>query len=312
MSRERQLAVVTLAALTACNAVLGLDERPLRETEGTGAGGLTCDSACVSGVPAGWSGPTAVVTGEGKPSCAASLPNLELSLHDALSAAPAACVCDCAPAEGILCDASPVTVTTYDDDNCTSPQDSGSGVVGECIDLCCGGDSANYVPAIPDVSAAACAPITVADSAPLPTWGAHLTGCGPVERIPCANESCFAVPAGQSLCIYQTGDLACPDGAFSERALWYADYDDTRACDPCVCGPVVDATCNEVVEGYSNDQCVNNPSLILPTPECTTAPVDFDSAKVLSVEPSGSCAPAGGAPIGEALPTQPTTVCCLP
>lgn len=312
MSTDRQILVAALVALTACTAVLGLDERPRRETEGTGAGGLACDSACVMNIPAGWSGPTAVVTGQAEPSCTSGLSNVELRLQDGLSASPAECVCDCAAAEGIDCDASVVVVDTYDDNNCTDPQDTGSGVLGECINLCCGGDSANFVKAVPDVAAASCAPITVADAAPLPAWDQHLTGCGPVERITCGAESCFAAPSGQSLCIYQTGELACPDGLFSERTVWFADYDDTRACGACTCGEVIDADCHEVVEGYSNDQCANNEAFILPAAQCATAPIDFDSAKVLSVAPTGSCMPTGGAPTGEVTPTEPTTVCCVP
>jgi hypothetical protein len=314
------LTYAAVVALTACNAVLGLEERPARETPSSVGAGATsgstgagdCGVACIADVASGWSGPTAVVRGDASVACGSAHPNPEVRLFDELSAEPAQCMCACEPAQGIDCSASPVVVAAFDDESCQDPENAPSGVVGDCVDLCCGVDSANFVPATPDVSGASCAPTTVADSAPAPTWARHLIGCGPVESMPCAGGDCFAAVAdGASLCIHRSGDHPCPDGPFSERELWYADFLDDRACATCGCGDVEGASCNEVVVGYSNESCTNDPVPLVPSPQCAIAAPSFGSAHIESVDPVGTCTPTGGTPMGEATPADPTTVCCV-
>lgn len=310
-------AIFFIMFVAACNAVLGLDERPAQETSGSGqsgggGGALSC-GACEADIPAGWSGPTAIRTGETALACdAPELANVELTLHDELVPTPAECVCACDGAVGVSCNTSSIQINTYDDDGCTDPRDSGAGVVGACVNLCCGGDSANYVKPVPDVSGASCASTTLVDSAPAPVWAASLIGCGPIASATCGEQRCFVPPAEGALCIHKSGDHVCPEGPFSEERVWFASFEDTRACEPCGCSPVDTADCNEVVTGYAVNNCTVGDAVLAPAPGCTVAPVDFDGARIQSVDPTGSCTPTGGTPTGEVTPSQPTTVCCLP
>lgn len=314
---NRPPAIVSVLVLGACNAVLALDERPPRQTESTTtatAGGATggaptCGGACEADVPAGWSGPTAVQTGATALACETA--NVELSLTDELAAAPAECACDCAAAVGVDCDAAAVAVTTYFNSTCTNGDETGAGTVGQCINLCCSARSANYVKPTPDVSAASCDPITVSNTVPPVSWGSHLIGCGPVPLSDCGGERCFEKTADHNLCIYQSGTHDCPEGPFSERAIGYADHEDSRACEPCGCGAVDTADCNEVVVGYAILDCNLGATVIAPAPGCTEPDLDFDGARIQSVNPTGSCAMTGGAPLGEATAVSPTTVCCI-
>ncbi len=321
MKAPSNAALFCLGWLTACNAVLGLDERPRRETAGAGAtsaqssgpgaGGEPCQGACLDSIPAGWSGPTAVRAGAELARCEGAVPNVELSLHDGLTAEAAQCDCACEPAQGVDCSGT-VTLRGYDDNNCTQPEDTKSGALGVCVGLCCGVDSGNIEPIVPDVAAASCAPTVVLDVVPSALWATEVLGCGPVVAERCGADSCYAAPEGHALCIYRAGDEACPDGPFSERSVAFGSYDDTRACAPCGCGPVEDAGCNEQVVGYSDGGCSQNPASLVVAPACTTAPVDFSSARLTAVTPSGSCAPSAGTPLGAATAAEPTTLCCRP
>lgn len=302
-----------------CNAALGLDERPERQTNGaggTGSGGssgaLTCGQSCVASVPTGWSGPTAVSRGVAELSCGGAQPNVELALYDTIEAGPAVCDCSCGPATGIDCSATAFTLNIWDNNDCTNLRETPAAVVGQCVGTWGGMDSGSYVDAAPDLTAASCEPTTNTESVPPATWGDHLIGCGPVEQVDCAGSNCYAAPDGASLCIYQTGDQPCPDGPFSEREVWFANFVDTRVCEDCTCGTIDDAECNEVIVGYSEGNCSGNPAQLVINPLCTTAPVDFTSARVESVAPTGTCAPTGGTSAGTATPTSPTTVCCTP
>lgn len=261
-------------------------------------------------MPAGWSGPTAVRIGAAPLACETG--NVELSLSDELVAPPAECACECAPAVGVDCSAAAVSVTTYFNDDCTNGDETAAGTVGQCIELCCGGRSANYLKPTPDVSAATCAPVTVTSAAPPVSWGTHLIGCGPVSISDCGGERCFDGAEDETLCIYQSGTHDCPDGPFAERTIGYADHDDTRGCEPCGCGAVDSADCNEVVVGYAILDCTLGPTVIAPAPGCTEPDIDFDGARIQSVSPTGSCPPTGGVPLGEATATSATTVCCVP
>jgi hypothetical protein len=306
---NRSPAIFLLTFLVACNAVLGLEERPPQETSGAGRGGdagstHTECAVCEADVPGGWSGPTAVTIADAAPTCETpDLGNIELALHDESLSPSAECACACDDAVGVNCDASPVQITHYSNDDCTNVNETATGTLGNCVSMCCGGQSANYIEPAADVSTASCVSTTLADTKAAPAWARHLVGCGPVESEDCGGDRCFDQRGDSALCIYRSGDDACPPGPFSARSIWYASLDDTRGCEPCGCGPVDVSDCHAVVRGYTGTNCDAADALLspAPAPPCTEAPIDFDSARVESFAPTGSC-----------TPTQPTTVCCLP
>lgn len=320
--------VLVVVAVAGCNAVLGLEERPQRERRGGGGtsaqGGSTgamggilvpeCEQTCVIEVPAGWSGPTATTRGATAESCGGDLPNVELTLHDGLTADGATCGCDCDDAVGVDCSMTPVLVDAYNNHSCGNVLSSVNVVLGACVEVSGASDSAHFTKATPDVSAASCAPVTLASTVPDIAWDTELIGCGPVELSSCAGQACFKpsdVPAPSQMCIYRAGDHDCPGGVFSERWLGYADVDDSRGCEPCGCSAVDVADCNEVVMSYQDNNCNNSPTTLPVAPLCADSP-GMDSTMLVSVAPTGSCTPTGGTSMGDAAPSNPTTVCCVP
>lgn len=322
---RRQLLLFPIL-LVACNSVLGLDERPPRKGVTSGAGGGSsdggggtggrhtpaCESVCEGDVPEGWTGPTAVQTGASEPTCDGPLGNVELTLFDDPIAPTPECECACGAAVGIDCNASPITVSSYPNNNCGgSPEYADTGVVGQCLSLCCGGQfSAHYTAPVPDVSSATCPPMTITATVPPHAWGLHLVGCGPVGTYACEGGTCFDTPEAADLCIYRSGEHSCPAGPFSEGTIRYGGFDDTRACETCGCG-TVDAVCNEVVIAHHNNSCSAQSGTLVDNTSCAQPSPDLDSARFESVSPTGSCTPTGGAPTGAFTPTQATTVCCL-
>lgn len=306
MQHRPLIFIAVWTAVAACNTTLGLDERPSRQTTASGGGSTasgTCGDPCFD-PPAGWSGPTAVARGDDAPACAGDTPNVELVLFEELTADPALCDCACGPAEGVDCTATAFTISLFDQDDCIELEETPVSVVGQCVGNFGGINSAHYTDAAPDVSAASCVPIDSGATLPMPVWGRHLVGCGPVEPEQGA-------PVDSEICIYQAGDHACPEGPYAEKSVWFAQIEDTRACAACTCGPVDVADCNEVVKGYSEANCQGNPDDIPLEPMCVNAPVDFTTVIVESVAPTGSCAPSAEA-TGDAVPADPTTVCCIP
>jgi hypothetical protein len=104
--------------------------------------------------------------------------------------------------------------------------------------------------------------------------------------------------------------VPCPGGFYADRSLWYGDVDDTRACeDDCSCGAIIETECNVVMEANGGHSCNEaGPQPLPAAPGCVVG--FFDSAKLLSVTPTGSCEPGEATATGELAPTDPTTVCC--
>jgi hypothetical protein len=302
--------------LVACNAVFGLNERPRRGGAAAGGGGEggraapQCEAVCQEDVPSEWSGPLAVRTGTSPPACDTGTP--ELVVFDDVQGTAAQCECACGDAVGVNCDAASVTVTAYTDTTCTTVKRSDAQTVNGCFDLCCGGMfSAMYTKPEADTSAASCPPTTVTDTKDPPVWGQHLAGCGPIETFDCVGGHCFEMPGSDALCVYRNGEHTCP-GPFSARAVWYANLDDTRGCEPCGCSAVDTSDCNEVIVAHHNDSCSANAGNFVAANTCFLPTPDIDSAKFESVAPTGSCTATGGVPLGAVTAAEPTTVCCVP
>ncbi len=62
----------------------------------------------------------------------------------------------------------------------------------------------------------------------------------------CTAGACLPTPAGDyvtGLCIYHSGEVACPAGAFGDRHVFYAGTLDTRGCEACACGAPTAGAC---------------------------------------------------------------------
>jgi hypothetical protein len=119
-----------------------------------------------------------------------------------------------------------------------------------------------------------------------------------------------APPSGFSACVESAGDVACPPGVFSSRAV--VDDDEILVCPPCgTCQ--VGSTCNQpAVTFYGDPNCKTMVATFGVTGVCEpTGPKDGQNvaAYAYSVQPQATCQPpAGGA--ASFNPVGPHTVCC--
>ena len=127
-------------------------------------------------------------------------------------------------------------------------------------------------------------------------------GCGSGEQ--CLPD--LASPL-EAWCIHRTGTHACPSGPYSERTIYYEDFDDNRSCSACACGPA-SGSCEGTVDfryggtgcGTTRFQLADHgaPSGIKASP----GPITLE----------GECVPSGSTLQGSIDRASAVTVCCVP
>jgi hypothetical protein len=159
-----------------------------------------------------------------------------------------------------------------------------------------------------------------------PTWKTFARGCKAVPRVPCNGGAgiCLAAPpatAGFRVCIYQVGDNDCTGPElvpYTEKHVFYKDYQDTRSCAACSCGSPSGSTCSSTVSIYTDGACSTlaySATVDATGPACHDLPAGSPLGSKSATAPKytpGTCAPSGGEPTGAATPTNPSTYCCLP
>ena len=154
------------------------------------------------------------------------------------------------------------------------------------------------------------------------TWSRTARACAPAA--PPAQGSCSAdqvcapasaAPYSPRLCVMRDGaSSSCPAPAYPAGPfVYYVGVDDTRACSACACASASGARCS-LPSPPLRSYCVGpSGSLSAPSP-CSSfnggTPIMLTGAPKL--EDVGSCAPAGGAPIGGATGAHATSFCCEP
>jgi hypothetical protein len=145
---------------------------------------------------------------------------------------------------------------------------------------------------------------------PTPTFVDRVLGCAPAAvGKGCANGGACAPKtgmAGQTICVYQSGDInACPSG-FTQRTLVYRDIADNRGCDMCTCSLPV-GNCSGGLAVFSDNACMNPVHTLAPNGMCQ-AGFSYASLEPTYVSP---CNPTGGGtPNGSLSGSMPVTVCC--
>ncbi len=294
--------------LPACNAVFGIDERPAREKAdaGSGSGGTGgdgCAPDCFPPAPADWSGPV-LFGGDGSHGAAPSCGGLPVVLS--LEAEPTdgdhTCPCNCAPATGVNCMAQ---VTSWLNPDCTTPlQVHTFAAAGQCLEIDDDTEAVSVAAPVIDTSAAGCVASPATPELPPAAFARRAVGCDP-------GDDLDALPEGFASCIHRPGDHPCPGDIYTERSIWYAGVEDTRGClDDCSCGAVTGQCDVQLLAngGHSCNESDDTP--ILAAPLCVAG--FFDSAKLVSITPSGTCEPGFATPTGAVRPIDPTTVCCQP
>jgi hypothetical protein len=169
---------------------------------------------------------------------------------------------------------------------------------------------------------APCAVSTTPVASKLPyTWGTVAQSCHGLTTGACATPSEICAPAvepGFAQCLVQYGDRECPD-AYPDKHVFYYGFDDTRSCTPCACSAPTGSTCTAFVSAFKDGSCSS---------PVVAGSVDATVSTCLDVSPSGQalgsklatepvyvpgvCQVSGGEAIGDAVPEEPSTFCCLP
>jgi hypothetical protein len=273
-------------------------------------------SSCVGAAPSGWTGPSVVYVGSDPPNCGGNYAEATLSGGTAVDADPADCsTCSCSNSTAAC--ASIVNIITTTDAQCdgTSCTDS----VGEaCKTLdssCFASAGTGYVSMQLPSGLASCSPTaaqdpTVGDA----SWKKEVRACTATDKLHiggCAQGEVCApkTPFEGSICVSKTGDLACPNAAYSEKHVYYKGVNDTRSCSECGCDHDCDyawrveaagASCSAPFALDSSDSCV------------MVSPTSGEINVGVQITGTGACSATGGQPTGSATPTGAVTVCCQP
>jgi hypothetical protein len=278
-----------------------------------GDAGGSC--TCVPAPPVGWSGPLSVWEGGGfPPGCSGDYSAQVLDALADLAAGQAQCTCSCGAATGAACPSS-FTATVFSDQGCTTACDSVVVSAGACVDV--HGQCANVhgIDALPQAQGGSCKP-KASTIVPTAGWGQTARACesvvAPVQSACGPGEVCAPPPAAPMeprLCVLTQGDVACPGTGYSVKRTVYGGVTDSRGCTPCSCGAPSGVSCKATLqEGCGQTGPVN------PVPTTCGGLSDPGSVMLLATlaASGGSCGPVGGVPTGTALPSSPTTVCCMP
>jgi hypothetical protein len=298
----------------ACNTLTGIDDLervgfPDSEDAGdektSGDEPPTC--TCVPEAPSGWTGPVLVV--EGSP--AKCPPGLDVTFDGggAELAAPTACSpCACGAPSG-ACTAFAVAISG--NAQCNNPC-SNKPVTDQCSPVTACAPNTGIVATATISDASTCAP---AGGAVVPaTFARSAVGC----TLAAAPGTC---PTGQACapsssgCIFTTGDVACPPGAYASKRVYYRGVNDSRSCSPCSCGSPEGGCAGGEVTIYKDTACAKEIGTVGGGAGCKAvsgfvAPPGSAKITTPAEAGTGSCAPDGGVAAGSASPTSPTTFCC--
>jgi hypothetical protein len=147
----------------------------------------------------------------------------------------------------------------------------------------------------------------------------------------CGTSSDFCMNLGPRhgfrQCIWKEGKHECPTErpeVYTERFVFYEEYEDTRSCSDCACGVPAGSTCTAQIAVYANSTCSGNPleewmhqTSLGDPPVCKNlllAGTNLGSKEAsLPTYTPGTCIPFGGNPIGSIVGSGAVkTACCIP
>ena len=308
------------------------------DATGTAGAGGGCAGQCAPLAPGEWLGPLLLWIGkEGEaPECPPTAPVRGSPVFDDLNAPTACGACKCDAPSGSC--ALPTSLTAYNSASCPAgavptPFYAPAGWDGSCTTanaipaklMCLGGNCVQALTIAPlALTEEPCAVGMEPVAAKLPyTWGTMARSCHGLSSGSCASPSEICAPAvepGFAQCLVRNGDKECPE-AYSVKHVFHDSFSDTRACTPCACSAPIGGTCTALVSVFSDGAC-SQPSLVV------AGTIDATGSACLDVLPSGQallskaatppvyspgvCQVSGGEPMGQALPEEPSTYCCLP
>ncbi len=283
---------------------------------------------CIEGAPDGWNGPVAVhqaafdplVRKPEPPPCGAAYPDPATAGFEDLLADPATCECSCGSANGTACDNS--TTLRYWGDDATCDEGIAQAVTifaSSCNTLPAAFDgNGNYSATPLTAVGGACAPSTEEVLEPA-TWSWQSQACDGatiIEDAGCADDRvCAPFPESPdaAMCIWQAGEHECPDAFETTRTL-FQDIDDARDCETCSCGSPNGLCDSAFISLWSGPTClVPSAGVVGVNGECdaTGTATTARAASLNSGSPTAFCVPSVPQPAGEAVGTDPVTVCCV-
>ncbi|WP_437729832.1 hypothetical protein [Sorangium sp. So ce1335] len=291
----------------------------------------TCEGECLPPPLLGYDDPILLWTGEAAeeaavPECPPEAPGLVFDGYGGFEADHVCPECRCTEpscelpggltgSASAACDGT--TPTSFDapagwSGACTAPAAVGSGELGSLL--------------IQAPTVSGCAPANDAGAAPpeLPApWTVRARGCSGEAGVHTCREPgkmCVAAPVprptGFAMCVryLRPGAPECP-AEYPELREIYREFDDTRSCTPCGCGPLEGSACTALVSAYEDEGCsalLGAETVTLAGPKCVAGPelrIESMEARWIKDEP-GTCAATGGVAVGEATPKGATFFCC--
>ena len=274
--------------------------------------GPTCtgtDRVCAPSVPGGWAlvGLYAGSSADAVPDCVGGAAAL-FDARAGLVAPPATCSsCEVgAPASPGFCAG---TLSLYPMVNCAGAPTNSLPAPAPTCSLTNTAVSMRFTPQnIPGTCPPAPPQVPVVDP---PVWQTSARGCdSPAVEGACGSGLvCVTKPAAPLVnraCVWNAGDVACPNAAYADRHVYYQGYADARDCSACAVA-------------YEGD-CTQRRMDLRGGPGCSGATVPAAGCvaagpQVQLVNPAPAnekCAASGGAPTGVAVANQEVTVCCTP
>jgi hypothetical protein len=286
-----------------------------QDTASTGA--TTCADrgmACVPAAPAGFSGPFAWLERptDAAIECAGPFAEQLVEAFSEISAPAASCACNCAPPTNASC--SPITIARYSGGGCAGAPVGMLELQPGCNDAPGWASGASYSFTAPTVQGGGCFPLLSVERPTAKFLTRHVACGGALAADGCEpGQLCAPAPDDPfhpRWCVWQEGDVPCPEGDYAARTLLYRDIDDRRGCEPCSCAPPSGPCQNGVVVLSSIDGCgfMMNDVVV---GECQAVGTVVQS---MHFDPGAPppCTPGVVVPTGEAAGAEPVTFCCTP
>jgi hypothetical protein len=292
---------------------------------------------CATQVPAGWTGPALLWVGgptATPPACPTGYGASPIDGHEGPTGTADTCVCMCTSG-GQVCAA---TGTFHNDQACSAAA-CVTGAVSSASTACtnlasniCGTGGSFEINngGVPTPTGGSCTPqVTITpgstegwtSSARICSWnGANDTpgGCNPTTD-QCVGGSPGTVAGfAATVCVFQSGEVACPAGYPNNRNVVFSGEMDGRTCAGCTCTTASPSggSCSGTVNLFGVPDCGGTPVSYSLGTHCLTynniGANDPESIQAALTVVPGTCGVAmQAAPVGAVTGTGPTTVCCM-
>jgi hypothetical protein len=268
-----------------------------------------CTGVCVADLPSGW---TFIAYDQAfRPACAANF-QTPTPVAEGLSAAPATCGCSCAM-QTPPCSNLTVTAGNSGTNGCQNKSSQALVWDGGCLPVTSIVTAAGDSVSVTASGNGGCAPDDASVVLPSPTYASQGNICqmGVSPGAGCTSGVCVPDPAPYKMCVYQTGDVACP-AAYSVKHVVGTGLSDGRGCTGCTCTFDGGGGCGGSATLYTGGAC--NAQSLGVTADGTCHAVSTQTFKSMSYQPTavgGACVGSGApTPTGTATFATTATVCC--